>query len=965
MNKKDGLAGSSSTNPWTLSSQGRLFPPGTFSSLGTKHLIIGGPPSSIKQDVPPTTEPYAGSAKTGIQYVHGKCTRRSEPLTASQLYHTSTCPVAEVPTVGHRCVICAGVKSHPILYVRSSLSLFISEFTNNYRSQCGHSYCYVGIHMHLEDEWTCPYPDCNRVMGKGSRGGARPPPPMMHVHAPHIGQIVTMSTNGRRANTSAHPVNMVPSVPVFTAEDINTNAAVESLDFSYDLGDTSLHGELQEPETDGIKLKRKVYENSDYPMRMWAEHQDEYLDEMLRLEGRGYPAIHSWCGDCQHPTSSFRCENGSCHGPSLYCAGAVEWGGHFFQRRSLKSLGLIVHLGHPLGYACPTPVPANKAFVVFDVTSVHNVEQLMRVRWWPVTARDPQTCTMFGVVHLFQLLNCLGKVSAHDFLRSLKLLTNTDSLNPLPDRHHAFHHIVRQYRTTLMMKRAGQGHHPGGINGTAQCELALQCRAFPQPGKNLPERWDKINWDAMPEDLRYKYFLFLAQDCNFRLINRNMGSVGKDPILGDGYVNNARYAEYICLHTADEEISSCSGFQAMFLATKKRVKGLRTTGVGGVTCARHNMWHPNGIGDLQLGERHANVDFILSSSILNLVILYLILFYDTACQYLKNLWTRMATLQQDMCQIFTCLVTGLVVMDLSRSTTCVARGGHMVRREFTNGVAPSTKMMGIGTRHATLEDLSLEDLFGFHNWCPLVTSRRLFPSRMAEDVKEGQAHREAFEAFNDALRVAMVHEWESSQHKVGDDSPFEQKENMMSMRDIQLKLAREETLQSRDDVEVECEDTPSTFVSMGMDIEETQCNLTIDVKSVADPTPTQTTQWALWDTETERDPEAVHLFLPSDLSDKMKCERACAVGLSEVEAELRVGEVQEALHALRHGLRTRTMTNRFRLCHCMGQCLLTRGQGMLCQTNLKFHRAKLRYRYARNGLMHERTWAVGGRVEGP
>jgi hypothetical protein len=30
--------------------------------------------------------------------------------------------------------------------------------------------------------------------------------------------------------------------------------------------------------------------------------------------------------------------------------------------------------------------------------------------------------------------------------------------------------------------------------------------------------------------------------------------------------------------------------------------------------------------------------------------------------------------------------------------------------EFTNGAAASTKMMGVGTRHATLEDL-----FGFHN----------------------------------------------------------------------------------------------------------------------------------------------------------------------------------------------------------------------------------------------------------
>jgi hypothetical protein len=54
-----------------------------------------------------------------------------------------------------------------------------------------------------------------------------------------------------------------------------------------------------------------------------------------------------------------------------------------------------------------------------------------------------------------------------------------------------------------MMKRAGRGHDPSGVKGTHQGELALQCRACPQDGKNLPEGWDKINWDAMPEDLRF------------------------------------------------------------------------------------------------------------------------------------------------------------------------------------------------------------------------------------------------------------------------------------------------------------------------------------------------------------------------------------------------------------------------------------------------------------------------------
>jgi hypothetical protein len=61
-------------------------------------------------------------------------------------------------------------------------------------------------------------------------------------------------------------------------------------------------------------------------------------------------------------------------------------------------------------------------------------------------------------------------------------------------------YIMRQYRMTQMMKRAGRGHSDGGVGGTGQGELALACRACPQAGKNLPDGWERINWADMPED---------------------------------------------------------------------------------------------------------------------------------------------------------------------------------------------------------------------------------------------------------------------------------------------------------------------------------------------------------------------------------------------------------------------------------------------------------------------------------
>jgi hypothetical protein len=44
----------------------------------------------------------------------------------------------------------------------------------------------------------------------------------------------------------------------------------------------------------------------------------------------------------------------------------------------------------------------------------------------------------------------------------------------------------------------------------------------------------------------------------------------------------------------------------------------------------------------------------------------------------------------------------------------------------------------------------------------------------------------------------------------------------MSMREIRMKLVKEELLRSGEGTEVEREDTPSTFILMGLEIEESQ-----------------------------------------------------------------------------------------------------------------------------------------------
>ncbi|KAF7356785.1 hypothetical protein MVEN_01013800 [Mycena venus] len=556
----------------------------------------------------------------------------------------------------------------------------------------------------------------SKAKGKGQRSGERAPLPQMHTHQPHFAQVVSVSANGRSTTAHAHPLDILPRALDYVHKDVFANTAVESWDHGYDLGDPALVAEVQDDEDDGIllKSKRKVYKNSDHPMLTWAGHQDEYLDEMLHLEGRGYPAIYSKCGGCSEADPTYRCVQQTCYRPGLFCKKYImachvvlpthwiqEWNGNFFVRRSLKDLGLVVQLSHLPGFSRDSPLRAHTHFVVINVTRIHYVkvnfcqcdgnieyhQQLMQVSWWPATARDPWMCATFGVVRLFQIMNCLGKILAHNFLWSLELLTNNDGLNPLP--------------------------------------------ACPHAGRNLPDGWDRINWAAMPEDLRYKYFLFLATDCNFRLINWNVPSATKDPILGDGF-------------------------------------------------------------------------------------------------------------------------------------------SYFVNQE------------------------------------------KIFAKRMAENVKEGQIHHDAFEAFDAALR----------------ESAPEMVERDVNARDLN-KVAKEELLKSGEGDEVEREDTPSTFILMRLEIEESQRYLAINVKAVANPTDIQTvnflkrctnllkhirvfrklqctymprlrkyltaSQRTLFNSETDRNAEAVRLFMPLDILDSKKHVSACAVGLLDVEADLQVGEAREVL----------------------------------------------------------------------
>jgi hypothetical protein len=118
---------------------------------------------------------------------------------------------------------------------------------------------------------------------------------------------------------------------------------------------------------------------------------------------------------------------------------AQEWTGSFWKASSLELLGLVYQLGHQ-GRACSSPEPLIRTMVVLHTTGIHtlrfrycscaasrssnNLQQILRNGWYPATVTDPMTCATFNVLDLFRLLNVVGNINVHDFIRSLERLTD-------------------------------------------------------------------------------------------------------------------------------------------------------------------------------------------------------------------------------------------------------------------------------------------------------------------------------------------------------------------------------------------------------------------------------------------------------------------------------------------------------------------------------------------------------------
>ncbi|KAI0054472.1 hypothetical protein BV25DRAFT_1817015, partial [Artomyces pyxidatus] len=768
----------------------------------------------------------------------------------------------------------------------------------------------------------------------------------------------------------------------------------------------------------------------------WVNYRDEYLDESLRAEGRSPYIGDQTCRSCHRGApADVRCRE--CVGGELTCSECAcrrhvqmplhkmeRWTGSFFVRVELIDLGLVVQLGHPPGIACAYRSAPRKEFTVLHTNGIHKVrlyfcgcgacegvpqwKQLRRFGWWPATPLEPQTAATCQVLKQFHLLSLQGKVTAYDYYRTLVLLTDNTGLVAFPDRLSSFMNIIRQYRHIQMVKRGGRGHALEGISGARPGECAVLCPACPQPGLNLPE-----NWQEAAPDKQWLFRRIIAMDANFRLKNRLRSSAALDPGFHTGlayFIEEEGYNAHVSKYATQEEISTCSGFAAVANANTKNTKGLRATGVGAVSCAKHEFWMPIGMGDLQRGERYCNMDYIFWSSMQGLKNSQLLVSYDIACQWSKNFWERTLDappgLQLDLphdavdfaipkfhlpahhapCQ---------VPYSLNYKLGVGITDGEAPERNWAalNGAAYSTKEMGPGARHDTLDDHC-----GNANWRRVANMGASIVRRMKTAVLNATEHVEVFEDFTSHLiveRAEQVRDWiravEDWDRGMGDENPYFCEKDDATLPEVRLELAREEAERASEGLLDAAGPGRPAFLLLGMDIEEMQSVMLINASryafSVRDSTALQEVQTQesrtailrqIFKFRTEQEarmpnvgrhfeiddnaeastPETIRLYLPSDIPAEDR-NRLCAADLQQMEARLRYAQACDALEELRRQLRIRTYLNQFKVKNITGQRPNTQARGVQARVDNKVKAAANRYRRCRaahHKLVGGGTW---------
>ncbi|KAJ7761424.1 hypothetical protein B0H16DRAFT_1312223 [Mycena metata] len=615
---------------------------------------------------------------------------------------------------------------------------------------------------------------------------------------------------------------------------------------------------------------------------------EEFADEILRCEGRGDYYDQVRCAECQVPgIQVHRCQD--CFTDALFCANCTvrlhadhpfhvleTWDGTSFERNTLRHLGLRIQLGHKRGVTCPgviarTPAEWEKvkedSFCIVDDKVIHEVAldfctcgtaapravQLLRARLYPATTVRPSSAATFRVLRRFHKLSFEAKCSAYEFYNALARETNNTGNFQPRDRYSEFLRMTREWRHLQVLKRLGRIFVMDGIRNMPPGVCALLCPACPQPGKNLPHDGD---WRAVPPHKRFLYALFLAIDANFRMKRKQVSSEESDPGLNNGAMFFSEVKEYM-VHVkehwdTEQEKSRCVSHDAVNQPDKE-ARGTASSGIGTVDCARHNMKRPNGVGDLQKGERYINMDWMFWKSLEGYDdLVQLVVSYDIVCQWRINIWTRLLKYKPELRQnartgerYYMWLIPKFhlpahieacnILYSFNLTPYVGQTDGEAPERGWANAnpLAASTKEMGPGARRDTLDD-------HFNDWNhkKIVALGRVMLERIQKAVGQMVEKQQELVEVEASLPPDIVKSWTEAMELWEKDSrqpnPFNVAEKHATVQAVRGRIAQEagQAVEGDKADDVRGDLHAYEMLAMGMQLEQQQRELACDIAAL-------------------------------------------------------------------------------------------------------------------------------------
>ncbi|KAF7304231.1 hypothetical protein HMN09_00824100 [Mycena chlorophos] len=408
-------------------------------------------------------------------------------------------------------------------------------------------------------------------------------------------------------------------------------------------------------------------------------------------------------------------------------------------------------------------------------------------------------------------------IAVRNYYLTLEYLTD-GTLKKIPDRYRSLLRMLREYRHLVLLSVED-------VDMTQEALWALAQASWPS---------------VVPPVLGQAclYILYMAIDACFRLKRQIVSSHAKDPGLGTGwsyFVEWEPYRQHLLTITDQKEMSTWYS----------------VTGVGMCVCARHEMVFPNGVGDLQKGERYGNMDYIFASA-LRYVDRRLRIFasYDIACQWSQNLRERLQRLPPLIRLDIILKLIRFVIPKMhikGHTLACqllfslyLAAGGAQTDGEgiermwaLINGIVTSTRSCGPGSRAD-----QLDDHWSFLNWKKLVGLPALLRRRLDAARIELAKQEEAFIALT-VQQKEHVPEWQRSVEAYeapvvdGVAPPPESVRSQnpggtgMTEKEVRETFVREEAQESAPKIHAV---SPSAFVAFGLDIEDQQRRICVEAE---------------------------------------------------------------------------------------------------------------------------------------